>query len=170
MEGEQRRKQIVTLLTESKCPLSGSELAKLLGVSRQVIVQDIALLRAVDRNIISTNKGYLLYDPKEECMKARRTIAVRHTDEQMQEELYTIVDYGGKVLDVVIEHDVYGQLTGDLILKNRQDVDEFVTKIENSNSLSLMTLTGGDHFHTIEAESEQELDRICQKLKEKGFC
>lgn len=97
--------------------MSGTELAKELGVSRQVIVQDIALLRAVNKNILSTNKGYVLYDPSEETQKARRTIAVSHSDEQTQDELYTIVDFGGKVLDVVIEHDIYGQITVDLILK-----------------------------------------------------
>lgn len=170
MEGETRREQIMELLNRSRAPVSGSGLAKLMGVSRQVIVQDIALLRAMDKNILSTNKGYILYEPDKERMKARRTIAVNHTDDEMQEELYTIVDYGGKVLDVVVEHDVYGQLTGDLILKNRQDVDEFMEKIKNSSSQSMLTLTGGRHFHTIEADSEMILDAIEQKLRTKGFC
>ena len=117
MEGQMRRDTIIKMLGEKGKPLSGTELAKELGVSRQVIVQDIALLRAVNKNILSTNKGYVLYDPSEETQKARRTIAVSHSDEQTQDELYTIVDFGGKVLDVVIEHDIYGQITVDLILK-----------------------------------------------------
>lgn len=170
MEGETRREQIIELLNRSKAPVSGMELAKLMGVSRQVIVQDIALLRAMDKNILSTNKGYILYEPDKDRIKARRTIAVNHTDDEMREELYTIVDYGGKVLDVVVEHDVYGQLTGDLILKNRQDVDEFMGKIKSSSSQSMLTLTGGRHFHTIEADSEKILDAIEQELKVKGFC
>ena len=102
MEGQMRRDTIIKMLGEKGKPLSGTELAKELGVSRQVIVQDIALLRAVNKNILSTNKGYVLYDPSEETQKARRTIAVSHSDEQTQDELYTIVDFGGKVLDVVI--------------------------------------------------------------------
>lgn len=169
MEGEARRQHIIELLNKSSSPVSGSELAKQLGVSRQIIVQDIALLRAQNKNILSTNKGYLLYEPEKERTKARRTVAVCHTDVQMQDELYTIVDCGGEVMDVVVEHDVYGQLTGDLILKNRQDVDEFMEKIKHSSSQSMLTLTGGLHFHTIEAENEQILDTIEAKLKDKGY-
>ena len=148
MEGQMRRDTIIKMLGEKGKPLSGTELAKELGVSRQVIVQDIALLRAVNKNILSTNKGYVLYDPSEETQKARRTIAVSHSDEQTQDELYTIVDFGGKVLDVVIEHDIYGQITVDLILKSRQDVDEFIAKVAKSKAKPLKTLTGNKHFHT----------------------
>ncbi len=169
MEGEERREKIRKLLSTSTNPVSGSELAKIMGVSRQVIVQDIALLRAMDKNILSTNKGYLIYNPDMGNTKIKRTIAVKHEDAEMQEELYLIVDCGGTVLDVVVEHDVYGQLTGELILKNRQDVDEFIEKINNSRSQSLLTLTGGKHFHTIEAEDEAILKRIEEKLKERGF-
>ncbi len=164
MEGARRRNKIIELLKSRQTPVSGSELARLMGVSRQVIVQDIALLRALDKNILSTNKGYILYDPYVGRERARRTIAVCHTDEEMREELYTIVDCGGRVLDVVVEHDVYGQMTGDLILKNRLDVDEFIEKIKSSGSQSLMTLTGGRHFHTIEADTEEELDRIEKRI------
>ncbi len=169
MEGELRREKIVELLNQSQNPVSGSELAKLMGVSRQVVVQDIALLRAVDKNILSTNKGYMLYHPIVENKSVRRTMAVYHTNEQMRDELYTIVDCGGKVLDVVVEHDVYGQMSCDLILKNRQDVDEFMDKIKSSRSQSLMTLTGGRHFHTVEADTEQILHTIEEKLKKHGF-
>ena len=153
MEGQMRRDTIIKMLGEKGKPLSGTELAKELGVSRQVIVQDIALLRAVNKNILSTNKGYVLYDPSEET----------------QNELYTIVDFGGKVLDVVIEHDIYGQITVDLILKSRQDVDEFIAKVAKSKAKPLKTLTGNKHFHTVEADSEQLLDIIEEKLREKGY-
>lgn len=169
MEGEERRKKIIKLLGASEGPVSGSELAKIMGVSRQVIVQDIALLRAIDKNILSTNKGYLIYNPDTKSTKIKRTIAVKHKAEEMQEELYLIVDCGGTVLDVVVEHDVYGQLTGELILKNRQDVDDFIEKINSSKSQSLLTLTGGKHFHTIEADDEKILGRIEEKLKNRGF-
>lgn len=168
-EGEARREHLLELLKNSTSPISGSALARALGVSRQVIVQDIALLRAVNKNILSTNKGYVLYDPSEETQKARRTIAVSHSDEQTQDELYTIVDFGGKVLDVVIEHDIYGQITVDLILKSRQDVDEFIAKVAKSKAKPLKTLTGNKHFHTVEADSEQLLDIIEEKLREKGY-
>lgn len=169
MEGEERREKIVNLLAESQNPVSGSELAKTMGVSRQVIVQDIALLRAINKNILSTNKGYIIYSPDFKSTKVKRTIAVNHDDSRMQEELYLIVDYGGTVLDVVVEHDVYGQITGELILRNRQDVDDFIDKIKHSKSHSLLTLTDGNHFHTIETDDETQLLRIEEKLRINGF-
>lgn len=169
MEGEKRREQLMVLLQKSRTPISGTELAKQLGVSRQVIVQDIALLRAINKNILSTNKGYVVYDPKpvNACMK--RSFPVIHSKEQIRDELYTIVDYGGHVLDVVVEHDIYGQITVDLILCNRLDVDEFVERIEKSKSRPLNVLTDGEHWHTVEAETESVLDRIEERLKEKGY-
>ena len=169
MSGEKRRQELTELLKKSGRPISGSELARHFGVSRQVIVQDIALLRANDKNILSTNKGYLLYHPDHETGRKRRTMAVCHTDDQMQEELYLIVDNGGYVLDVVVEHEIYGQITADLILKNRRDVDEFIGKMNQIKDRPLKVLTGGTHFHTVEAESEEILDRIGEQLRKKGF-
>ncbi len=169
MEGETRRLNIIQLLANSAKPMSGTELAKAFGVSRQVIVQDIALLRAIDKNILSTNKGYVLYDPKAGLKNAKRSFSVCHTDEQIADELYTIVDYGGTVLDVVIEHEVYGQITVDLLLKKRVDVDEFVKKLMNNQAKPLNLLTGGNHIHTVEAEDEATLDAIQDALKKKGY-
>ena len=169
MEGEKRREQLIILLEKSSQPISGTDLAKRLGVSRQVIVQDIALLRATNKNILSTNKGYVLYAPEPENSRVKRSFAVSHTKEQIRDELYTIVDYGGHVLDVVVAHDIYGQIMVDLILNNRLDVDEFVERIEKSKSRPLNVLTDGEHWHTVEAEPEKVLDRIEEKLNEKGY-
>lgn len=169
MEGDKRRETIIALLKKSEKPLSGTELARQAGVSRQVIVQDIALLRAVNKNILSTNKGYLLYDPEETASMSKTSFRVNHTDEQMRDELYTIVDCGGKVLDVVVEHSVYGQITVDLILKNRMDVDEFLNKLETSKDQPLKALTRGSHYHTVEAENEKILETIEKALREKGY-
>lgn len=169
MEGEKRREQLVALLRQAKAPISGTDLAKQLGVSRQVIVQDIALLRAVNKNILSTNKGYVLYLPEQEVGRVKRSFPVTHTKEQIRDELYTMVDYGGKVLDVVVEHDIYGQITADLILCNRLDVDDFVERIEHSKSRPLKVLTDGDHLHTVEADSEKILDKIEEILRAKGY-
>lgn len=169
MEGDKRREQLVLLLKSAKAPISGADLAKQLGVSRQVIVQDIALLRAVNKNILSTNKGYVLYAPEQDSGRIKRSFPVAHSKEQIQDELYTIVDYGGKVLDVVVEHDIYGQITADLILCNRLDVDEFVERIEHSKSRPLKVLTDGAHWHTVEADSVKVLDKIEDMLREKGY-
>ncbi len=168
-DGTTRRKELMKLLQNEIRPLSGTELARHFGVSRQVIVQDIALLRATDRNILSTNKGYVLYHPEQEEERSRRILASHHDKERMQEELYLIVDNGGCVCDVVVEHEIYGQLSADLILKNRRDVNEFVKKMGEISDQPLNVLTGGIHFHTVEAESEEILDCIEEQLRERGF-
>lgn len=168
VDGEERRKQLLDILARAKEPVSGTELAGQLKVSRQVIVQDIALLRATDKNILSTNKGYVLYHAGAE-RRAKRTIKVYHTDEQIQDELYTIVDEGGHVLDVVVEHDIYGQITVDLIVNNRADVNAFIAKVRENHTKSLNELTNGVHFHTVEAENEEILDRIEAALDKKGY-
>ena len=99
----------------------------------------------------------------------KRIFPVFHNSDEIRDELYTIIDSGGKVLDVVVEHDVYGQITLDLILKNRSDVDEFMEKIEHSTSQPLHVLTGGLHYHSVEAENEDILNKIEKQLEEKGF-
>ena len=169
MEGKERRERLITLLQEAAVPVSGTDLAKELGVSRQVIVQDIALLRAINKNILSTNKGYILYVPEKENHRVKRSFAVTHSKNQIRDELYTIVDCGGKVLDVVVEHDIYGQIMVDLLLCNRLDVDDFVERIENSKSRPLKVLTDGEHWHTVEADSEKVLDKIENCLRENGY-
>lgn len=167
MEGEKRREHIIRLLKDTKHPISGSELARTLGVSRQVIVQDIALLRASDRNIVSTAKGYLLFG--NEAGKYRRIFPVYHEDSRTEEELNCIVDNGGKVLDVIVEHEIYGQITANLMLENRRDVREFIQKLESETVRPLNILTDGKHFHTVEADSEKTLDRIELELKQKNY-
>lgn len=167
MEGYERRERIVELLLNSKEAISGSELAKQLGVSRQVIVQDIALLRATNKNILSTTKGYLLYVAQKQ--KVNRCFLVKHTTDQIEEELCTIIDCGGKVLDVIVMHDVYGQIQTDLIIKNRQEVYDFVAKVRERKTVPLKELTDGIHLHTVEADSEEVLNCIEQKLREKNF-
>ena len=166
-EGEERRKKLLELVSNTVEPLSGSVLAKQLGVSRQVIVQDIALLRAVDKNIISTTKGYLLY--QQEMYKARRCFVVKHTTEQIEDELCTMVDLGGRILDVFVEHEIYGTITADLNLKNRRDVMEFVERVQTKKTVPLKELTAGRHMHTVEADTEEILDEIEAELLKKGY-
>ena len=159
LDGELRRQEIIRILSESSRPMSGTELAKQMGVSRQVIVQDVALLRATNKNILSTNKGYVLFAPQSEAEKCKETLCVRHTSEQV----------GGKILDVVIEHDLYGQIAVDLIVANRQDAEEFYSKMMNTKVKLLKELTQGIHYHTIVAKDTVTLERIRQALLEKGY-
>lgn len=168
MEGEERRKKLMEILESQSYPVSGANLSKLLGVSRQVIVQDIALLRAVNKNILATTRGYILFHQEKE--KFYRGFYVCHKDEDIKDELYTIIDNGGKVLDIIVEHEVYGQISANLILEGRFDVDEFCRKLETScHSKPLNIISGGAHIHTVEASSEVILDNIERALREKGY-
>lgn len=167
MEAAKRREAILYTLSHTQIPISGTELAKQFSVSRQVIVQDIALLRAVNKNILSTTKGYILYC--QEKQKVNRCFLVRHTTEQIEDELNTIIDCGGKILDVIISHEIYGQISADLMIASRQDVIEFVSKIQLKDTLPLKELTKDIHLHTVEADNEMILDKIEQALKEKKY-
>jgi transcriptional regulator of NAD metabolism len=167
MTGEERRAGIIEILKSSEEPVSGAELARRLGVSRQVIVQDIALLRAVNRSIISTTTGYMLYNQKEQ--KANRCFLVRHSNDEIEDELCAIVDNGGKVLDVIVMHDLYGEISTGLVIKNRKEVYDFVEKLKSQKTVPLKELTGGVHLHTVEADSEAVLDTIEEKLRAKKY-
>ena len=165
MDGKQRREMIINLMNASQEPLSGTALAKKFGVSRQVIVQDIALLRAANYQILSTNRGYV-------CVVSSgvtREFYVNHTRDQIQDEMNVIVDYGGTIVDVFVEHDPYGELRAPLTVSNRSQVQEFVDEINKGIYSPLMTITSGYHYHTVRVQSEQILDVIEGKLKEKKF-
>ena len=167
LEGDARRDKLLTIISENDAPINGTELARMLNVSRQVIVQDIALLRACNKNIISTNKGYLIYDDKSHG--ARKTFKVSHSDSEVLDELNIIVDNGGRLLDVVIEHEIYGQISVDLIINNRRDVKEFVNKLKDSNAKPLSTLTSGEHYHTVVADSDEAIEDVENALKKAGY-
>lgn len=166
--GDERRKKILEILMTSEEPVSGGTLAKQLGVSRQIVVQDIALIRAVNRDVLATNKGYMIHSSKLD-QGSRRVICVKHDKTQIADELNTIVDFGGHVLNVVVEHDIYGQIIVDLLINNRQDVVEFVDKINSKKSQPLKELTNGIHFHTIIAPSEEVIDAIEMALDKRGY-
>ncbi|HAF59936.1 MAG TPA: transcription repressor NadR [Bacillota bacterium] len=165
MKGDLRRKEIIKLLEESQEPLSGTALASHFKVSRQVIVQDITLLRAAGNKILSTYRGYVL--EKEDSPS--RIIKVRHDDNQIADELYTIVDAGGKVLDVFVNHEIYGELRVELMLASRKDVDTFTAQLKAGKISPLKHLTDDYHYHTVAGDSEETLDYIEEQLKKKGY-
>ncbi len=169
MEGELRREKIIEILRKETTPVSGTDLAKRMGVSRQVIVQDIALLRASYQNIISTNRGYLLYVETARQKRYSKVVKVRHRKEDIVKELDCIVDAGGKVLNVIVEHEIYGKISGDLVIGSRADVRKFIHRVEAYGTKPLTELTEGVHFHTIEAEQEETLDAVERALAEAGF-
>ena len=170
MSGEERRQALQEALRAAEAPVSGAVLAKRFGVSRQVIVQDVALLRSRGSAVISTNRGYLLApEPAAEPTRPSRLIKVRHTVEQTRDELTCIVDLGGRVEDVRVNHRAYGLLTVPLGVASRRDVDAFIREIETGKSSPLLTVTAGYHFHTVSAESDEVLDEIEAALAARGY-
>ena len=167
MDGNTRREKLIEIIKNRKEPITGGELSQILGVSRQVIVQDIALLRAADYDIISTTKGYLLYQHNEPTYT--RVINVKHSTDEIEDELCTIVDNGGKILDVHVIHEIYGRIVTDLFIRNRSDVYDFVKQVKEKKIVPLKELTAGTHSHTIEANSEEILDRIEESLRKKNY-
>ena len=165
--GTARRAELLSMLRTADEPISGTALAGHFNVSRQVIVQDVALLRASDAEIFSTPKGYILYQSKKETLSRR--FYVSHSGEEMEEEMNMIVDMGGRIKDVIVIHPVYGELRGELNLSSRLDVAGFLDKIHSQKGIPLLEISNGRHIHTIEAPAEEILDRIHQKLAEIGF-
>ena len=166
MDAASRRQAILDRLRTADRPVSASLLAAEQNVSRQIIVGDIAILRAGGAEISATPRGYVLPQAMDGIT---RTIACRHTLEQTGQELDILVDNGCTVLDVIVEHPVYGQLTGQLQISSRYDVEQFLARVQAHDAAPLSMLTGGIHLHTIRATDEKTLERVIQGLKDKGF-
>lgn len=169
MVGDNRREKLLQMLHEEEQPISGTELAKRFRVTRQIIVQDIALLRASNKNILSTNKGYVLFVNDTEKEGFKKSFKVFHRNEAILEELFTIVDLGGGILDVVVEHPIYGQIMVDLIINSRLDAQNFMEQVKRYRTKPLTDLTEGVHFHTVTAPSKDILAAIEKALDQKGF-
>ena len=165
MNGQERRIEIVEYIRNSEVPVSGTKLAEVFNVSRQVIVQDIALIRAGGDEVLSTNRGYVLNEP----VAVRRVFFVNHTDEELETELCTVVDMGGKVINVMVEHGVYGKMEAELNISSRRQVKSFMDDMECGKSSPLKNITSDDHAHLIEAENEEILELIEERFKELGF-
>ena len=164
MRGEERRSALMDILRASVGPVSATALAEHLGVSRQIIVGDVALLRAGGENIAATPRGYIC--TRETCA-LRRTVACSHSAEQTGDELRIFVDNGCTVVDVIVEHPLYGQLVGALDLRSRYDVEEFLRR--SAGAAPLSSLTEGLHLHTLLCPDDAALARVKNQLREKGF-
>lgn len=165
MTGVERRNYIIEQIKNSNTPVSGQKLAEVCGVSRQVIVQDIALIRAAGYDILSTHRGYVLQTPAE----VSRVFKVQHTDEQIEEELFAIVDLGARVENVMVHHRVYGEMEANLGINSRKKVMEFLEDIKAGKSSPLKNITSNYHYHKVSADSEDILELVEQALKEKNI-
>ena len=165
LSGQERREQIIKILKQSDKPIPGTELAKLVDVSRQVVVQDMALIRANGIEITSTNRGYIIQDEN----KVSRVFKVIHTSDQVEEELNLYVDFGAVVEDVFVYHKVYGLIKVPMNIRSRRDVKKYLDGISSGKSSELMNLTSNYHYHTVSAESEEVLDQLQEELWERGY-
>ncbi|ADQ13832.1 transcription repressor NadR [Halanaerobium hydrogeniformans] len=169
IKAHERRKKLLQILKNSQQAVIGSQLAEELGVSRQVIVQDVALLRAKGEDIVASSQGYF-YRDNFGIKTVKTTIASKHDDGPgLRDELMTVVNYGGRIVDVKVEHPIYGELSGNLVISSREDVDNFINSYQQNQTALLSELTDGIHIHTIEAVNEEVLNKIKEELKNKGY-
>ena len=166
MNAQQRRKEILNTLQQTTTPVSATALAQQLGVSRQIIVGDVALLRAGGMDIAATPRGYILPSHAPGLI---RTLAARHHGDQMEAELNAIVDQGCTVIDVIVEHPIYGQISADLNIDSRFDAQEFVQRQRSANASQLCDLTGGLHLHMLRVPNEETFLRIVDGLRTLGI-
>lgn len=167
MEADKRREWILQFLRERRTPVSASALARELGVSRQAIVGDIALLRAEGNSIVATARGYTMQPVSTGRYVGK--IACQHSLADTRSELLTIVRQGGEILDVVVEHYLYGEITGQLNIATLADVDAFIGKLIHNKARLLSELTGGAHLHTVACRDAEAFASIKHALAEQGF-
>lgn len=165
MKSADRRKAIINLLLSSNEAISGGKLSEEFGVSRQIIVQDITVLKGSGHDILSTHNGYII----QKSPLKERVFKVYHTTEQTEDELSTVVNLGGTVVDVFVWHKVYGKMTAPLNIFSSLHIKQFIEGVRSGKSTELMNITGGYHYHTVRAESESVLDEIEKALKSKNY-
>ncbi len=167
MKADVRREKIMDILKGRNEPVSASALAREFSVSRQIVVGDVAILRASGEDIAATPRGYVLQGTQPEGRIHR--VACIHSRDDMEKELNLCVDYGCSVLDVIVEHPVYGQLTGELQVHSRYDVSQFMELAGQEGAHALSELTDGVHLHTLDCPSDEAFERVCAALREAGF-
>lgn len=165
MKAAERRNAIVNLLLSEQDAVSGGTLSERFGVSRQIIVQDITVLKGSGYDILSTHSGYIM----QKSPLKERVLKLHHTTEQTEDELSLIVELGGTVVDVFVWHKVYGKMEAKLNIFSCLQVKQFIEGVRTGKSSELMNITGGYHYHTIRAESEEIIDGIENALKERGY-
>ena len=165
MKAHERRAEILSLIGNSGSPVAANFLSEKYSVSRQVIVQDIAILRAQGYGVISTNRGYVL----DSGLRAERVFKCRHTLQELVDESEIIISRGGKVEDISVHHRVYGKISARLELSTLRHAEELYRSLVSGASKPLMSVTDGYHYHTVSGENEQTLDEIEVALREKGY-
>lgn len=164
---DERRAAVLAAIKAEKNPISASTLAGRFSVSRQIIVGDIAILRAEGADINATPRGYVMGGA--DANGIVRRIACQHDHDGMEDELNTIVDMGCTVVNVIVEHPIYGEITGALQLTSRYSVQNFMQRCDEASATPLSLLTDGIHLHTIACPDEEAYERVVKALKEKNI-
>lgn len=168
MKTKERQSAIMKALKNAVSPLTGRYLAEFYGVSRQVIVQDIAVLRASGVSIVASSQGYFLLGEDKKSVKIQ-TVACVHKKSDIEEELRLMLEYGCVVRDVIVDHPVYGELVATLMIRNHEDLERFLCALNGKDANPLSKLTGGVHIHTLEVPSERAFQALVRDLNKKGF-
>jgi transcriptional regulator of NAD metabolism len=165
MKANERRQAIANLLLIEKSAITGAELSSRFGVSRQIIVQDIAALKNQGYDILPTHYGYVMNGSP----LVERVLKVRHSTDETERELMVMINAGATVVDVFVLHNVYGKISAPLNLYQEKHVKEFIQGVRSGKSTELMNITGGTHYHTIRAENEAILDATEAAVKAAGY-
>ena len=168
MDATQRRNSILNEIIQGNPPVSATVLAKRFNVSRQVIVGDIALLRAQGQEIIATSRGYIASNFRETNQYIGKVVC-QHNADNTKDELYTIVDSGAVAVNVIVEHEIYGEITGQLNVKSHEDADVFIDRLNASEVKLLSELTMGVHLHTVTCRDKTHFDQLCRALDKAGY-
>lgn len=166
MDSTQRRMEILRTLERSEGCVSAAQFAERFGVTRQIIVSDIALLRAEGRRIAASRWGYQLEAAQSGLIES---VVCRHSSEQVLDEFYAVVDNGGSVESVVVEHPIYGEISARLSIRSRYDAREFMRRLETQKAAQLSDLTGGLHVHTLRVPDRAAFERIISQLQALGI-
>lgn len=167
--GDERRELLITTLKNAVEPISGTKLGDMMNVSRQVIVGDVSLLKATGQPIMATSRGYLYIHPQGNSSKFEKVIVCTHTFAQTEEELNIFVDNGVTIKDVKVEHPVYGDLTASIMVSNRNEVQNFIQNVKETNASLLSELTEGIHLHTVSANNPQDIENAEEGLRKAGI-
>lgn len=171
IDAAQRRSEIFKLLQMDIKPVSANSLAERFEVSRQIIVGDIALLRAGGADILSTSRGYILnkkHDGEDDPSDSY-VIACQHDKSQLENELYAVIDNGGRFINISVEHEIYGTIALPMEIRSRYDADKFIKKLTVTGASLLCSLTDGVHLHTVRCPEPESYRRILEELKEQGI-
>jgi transcriptional regulator of NAD metabolism len=168
VQSDERRQRLLDILSTAAKPVAGTELGSRLGATRQTVVQDIAILRARGEPIVATARGYMLASALTPD-RHRAVLAVRHGPEELEDELSALLDLGLRIIDVGVDHPVYGEIRGMLMLDSREDLREWLQTMRERQAHLLSELTDGVHLHTVEAPRPELIEKAREALRRKGY-